>query len=159
MSASVQPIPEGVQSIVPYLIIDGASKAVEFYKEAFNAEVIGCFEVPDGSKVMHAEIQIGDSRVYLADAFPEWGCQGPQALGGTSVSLHLWTKDVDQAFERAVAAGCEVTMPLADQFWGDRMGKLRDPFGHEWNLSMHVEDVSSEEMQRRVVEMFSQENG
>lgn len=157
MAGKVKAIPEGMHTITPHLVIKGANQAIEFYKNAFGAEVKGgVFQGPDG-KVMHAEIKIGDSVVMLADEFPGMGdCSSPQTLGGTTTSLNIYTENVDQLFDRAVKAGATVTMPLANQFWGDRYGQVKDPFGHLWALGQHVEDVAPPEMERRAREMFAQ---
>ena len=142
------PIPSGRHTITPHLIIKGASEAIEFYKKAFGAEELFRMPGPDG-RIMHAELQIGDSRVMLSDEFPDMGVKGPQSLGGSPISLMLYLADVDAAFKRATDAGCEVRMPLANQFWGDRYGKVSDPFGHVWALGTHIEDVPAEEMPKR----------
>lgn len=141
----VKPIPEGYHSVTPYLIIKGASTAIDFYKRAFGATEL--FRMPDasGKGVMHAEIKIGDSPIMLADEQPEM-YRGPQSLGGTPVSLMLYVDDVDTVFPRAVAAGAKVVKPVQDQFYGDRSGTLTDPFGHLWTISTHKKDVSPEEM-------------
>jgi len=132
----------------------GAAYAIEFYKKAFGAEELGRMPMPDG-RLVHAEIRIGDSVVMLSDEFPEWGGKGgPLSLGGTAVGLHLYFEDVNSAWQRAIDAGAKVTMPLADAFWGDRYGKLVDPFGHEWSMAQHVEDVSLEEMTKRMQASF-----
>lgn len=146
---SVQPIPDGYHSVTPYLIIKDAAKALEFYAKAFGAEELMRFPGP-GGKVMHAEIKIGDSPLMMADEFPDMGHLGPSTRGGTTVSLMLYVRDVDAAFDRAVKAGATVVRPVKDQFYGDRSGTLNDPFGHQWTISTHVEDVSPEEMQRRL---------
>jgi len=149
----VKPIPDGYHTITPYLTIRGAAQAIEFYKKAFGAEELSRMTAPDG-RLGHAELRIGDSIFMLGDEFPEMGGKGPQTLGGTPVGLFLYVNDVDAAFARATAAGAKVTMPLADMFWGDRYGKLADPFGHEWSLGTHKEDVKPEEMARRAEEAF-----
>lgn len=146
---SVQPIPDGYHSVTPYLIIKDAAKALEFYAKAFGAEELMRFPGP-GGKVMHAEIKIGDSPLMMADEFPDMGHLGPSTRGGTTVSLMLYVRDVDAAFDRAVKAGATVVRPVKDQFYGDRSGTLNDPFGHQWTIATHVEDVSPEEMQRRL---------
>jgi PhnB protein len=156
MSTTPPPIPNGTQTVVPSLIVDGAAEAIEFYQKAFAAEVIERHDMPGGDKVMHAQIRIGDSMLYVSDEYPEWDCNGPKTIGATPVSLTIWSKDIDAAFARAVEAGCEVTMPLNLQFWGDKMGKLKDPYGHQWSMMMQVETVSDEEVQKRADEMFSQ---
>lgn len=149
---SVKPIPDGYHSVTPYLIIKGAAAALEFYKTALNAEERVRMPGPDG-KVMHAEIQIGDSIVMLADEFPEMGAVSPQTLGGTPVGFCIYVTDVDARFQQAVAAGAKIERPLQNQFYGDRSGTLLDPFGHKWTLATHVEDVTPEEMQRRMAAM------
>ncbi|HJW08476.1 MAG TPA: VOC family protein, partial [Holophagaceae bacterium] len=129
-------------------IVQGAGAALDFYAKAFGAKVLFRMDQPDG-RVGHAELQIGDSRLMLADEAPEMGAQAPVTLGGTPVSLLLYVPDVDARFGQAVAAGAKVTRPLEDKFYGDRMGSLEDPFGHQWHLASHVEDVDPEELQRR----------
>jgi PhnB protein len=148
MSSNVKPIPEGYRSVTPYLIVKGAAKAIEFYKQAFGAKEIFRMPQPDG-KVSHAEIQIGDSRIMLADEFPERNFRGPESLGGTPVMIHLYINDVDAVAKRAVAAGAKEIRPVQNQFYGDRSGMFADPFGHQWNISTHVEDVSAEEVGKR----------
>jgi PhnB protein len=143
-----QPIPPGMGGPIPSLSIDGAAEALDFYERAFGATVHGRMDGP-GGKVAHALAQIGDSHLMLADAFPQSSCRPPDELGGTSVSIFVYVEDVDAVMERAVAAGATVTMPVDDMFWGDRYGRLRDPFGHEWEIATHVEDVEPEEMERR----------
>jgi PhnB protein len=157
MPGKVQAVPEGMHTITPHLVIKGAEKAIEFYKKAFNAQLRGdVHHTPDG-KVMHAELRVGDSVFMLADEFPGMGdCSSPQTLGGTTSTLNIYTDHVDQLFDQAVKAGATVTMPLANQFWGDRYGHLKDPFGHSWALGQHVEDVAPEEMERRGREIFAQ---
>jgi PhnB protein len=150
----VQAIPKGFHGVTPHLTLRGASEAIEFYKKAFGARERSRMPGPDG-KVMHAEIQIGDSIVMLADEFPEMGAKSPQTLGGASGSLLIYTRDVDGLFQRAVAAGATVQMPVSDMFWGDRYGKVLDPFGHQWELATHKEDVPRKEMERRVAAMTS----
>ena len=149
------PIPSGYHTITPYLVVEGASEAIDFYRRAFGAEEIVrmAFPRPDGQvKVGHAELQIGDSRLYLADEFPEHGSRGPN--GSSPVTIHLYVTDADAAFGRAVDAGASVSMPLADLFWGDRYGKLVDPFGHHWSIAAHMEDLTPEQMQERMAAAF-----
>jgi uncharacterized glyoxalase superfamily protein PhnB len=146
--AKAKPIPDGYHTVTPYLAIRDAAKAIEFYKKAFGAEEIFRMPGPDG-KVMHAEIRIGDSPVMISEEFPEYGTKSPQALGGSPVNIFLYVENVDKVFEQAVKAGATVTMPVADQFWGDRYGKLDDPFGHSWSVATHVEDVAPDEMAKR----------
>jgi PhnB protein len=149
--ANVKPVPEGYHTITPYLAVNDGNAALDLYKAAFGATELFRYPGPDG-KIGHAELQIGDSRVMLADEFPDIGFRGPKSLGGSPVMLHLYVDDCDAWFDRAVKAGCKVTRPLADQFYGDRGGMVEDPFGHSWYLSTHKEDVSEEEMQRRAAE-------
>ena len=144
---AVKPIPEGYHTLTPYFTVRDAVLAIEFYKQAFGAEERGVMKGPDG-KVMHAELKIGDSIVMLADEFPEFGAVAPESGGSTSMGLHIYVKDVDDAFDRAVKAGAKVEMPVSDQFWGDRYGKLRDPFGHRWSIATHVKDMSADEMKQ-----------
>ncbi len=153
---TVKPIPEGYHTLTPYLTVRNAEKAIEFYKQAFGAKVRGgVAKGPDG-KVMHAEIQIGDSVVMLADEFPEFGAVSPESGGNSSVGLHIYVNNVDEAFARAVKAGAQTEMPVADQFWGDRYGKLKDPFGHKWSIATHVKDMSADEMKRSMDEAMAQ---
>ena len=145
------PIPAGFHAITPHLVIKGASEAIEFYKRAFGAEEISRMPMPgpDGQvKLGHAELKIGDSPLFLADEFPNYGSVGPN--GSSPVTIHLYVTDVDAAFARAVEAGAKVTMPPADMFWGDRYGKLVDPFGHHWSLAEHLEDLTPEQTMERM---------
>jgi PhnB protein len=153
--ANVKPIPEGNHTITPSLVVKNGKKAIEFYKIAFGAKELGTMLGPDGQKVMHAELQIGDSKIYLGDEAPEMGAVSPQTLGGSPVSLNIYTEDCDAMFRRALAAGATVKMPLEDMFWGDRYGKLADPFGHTWGIATHKEDVSPEEMDKRAKEWMA----
>jgi PhnB protein len=149
MSSKVQAIPKGFHSVTPYLAIKGAAQAIDFYKRAFGAQERFRMTAPDGKSVGHAEIVIGDSIVMLADEFP--GCNhSPQSLKGTAVSLVIYLEDADATFKRAVDAGAKVKYPLENKFWGDRAGSVTDPFGHEWTLMTHVEDVSPADMQERM---------
>jgi PhnB protein len=143
----VQPIPKGYHSATPYLIINGAAAAIEFYKKAFGATELMRF--PMGDKIGHAEIKIGDSPIMMADEYSEMGYKGPKALGGSPVSIMLYVEDVDSVFNRAVTAGATVKEAVQDKFYGDRSGTLQDPFGHVWHIATHKEDLSVEEMQRR----------
>jgi uncharacterized glyoxalase superfamily protein PhnB len=145
------PIPAGHHTLTPHLVIKGASEAIEFYKEAFGAEELGRmpFPAPDGRvKIGHAALQIGDSKLFLADEFPEQGGFGPN--GHSPVTIHLYVTDADATFARAVEAGATVSMPLANMFWGDRYGKLVDPFGHHWSIAEHLEDPTLEQMKERM---------
>lgn len=148
---AVSPIPPGCRTVTPHLVIRGAAKAIEFYKKAFGAEQVMLMPGPDG-KVMHAEIKIGDSLVFLADEFTSPQTGSPEKLGGTSVSFHIYVADCDALFNRAVSAGAKVMMPLMDMFWGDRFGSVLDPFGHMWSIATHKEDLSPEEMAKRGAE-------
>jgi PhnB protein len=147
---AVKAIPEGYHSITPYLIIKGASRAIEFYKKAFGATEVMRFPGPNGT-IAHAEIKVGDSHVMLADE--QGGYRGPEALGGSPVSLMFYVEDVDKAFDQAIRNGAKQTRAVADQFYGDRSGNLVDPFGHVWTIATHKEDVSMQEMQRRMSAM------
>jgi PhnB protein len=149
---AVKYMPKGYHAVTPYLIIKGAAGAIDFYKKVFGATEAFRMADPSG-KVGHAEIKIGDSMIMLADEHPEMGYVGPQTLGGSPVSIHLYVEDVDAVFKRAVAAGAKETLPLKDQFYGDRNGTFHDPFGHVWTVSTHKEDVSPEEMERRMAAM------
>ncbi len=152
-------IPRGYHTVTPHLTVRGAADAIEFYRRAFGARERGRMPLPDGKTIMHAELQIGDSIVFLADEFPDMGCRAPQTLGGATGTLHLYVRDVDRAFRRAVAAGAEVRMPVTDMFWGDRYAKVADPFGHEWGLATHKEDLSAREIARRAEAFFSRTGG
>jgi PhnB protein len=150
------PIPTGHHALTPHLIIKGASEAIEFYKRAFLAEEISRMPFPsaDGKvRLGHAALQFGDSMLFLSDEFPEQGGMGPGA--SSPVTIHLYVTDVDTAFARAVEAGAKVVMPLADMFWGDRYGRLVDPFGHQWSIAEHLEDLTPEQMKERLVAAMS----
>ena len=147
-----KPIPEGMRSVTPHLVCAGAAKAIEFYKSAFGATEQGRMPAPDG-RIMHAALRIGDSTVMLADEMPEWNSLGPKALKGSPVTIHLYVEDADAFVARAVNAGAKVTMPVEEQFWGDRYGKIEDPFGHHWSVGTHVRDVSPQEMQQAMQKM------
>ena len=154
MAGKVKPVPEGTHTITAHLSVREAAKAIEFYQQAFGAQLLFVHKMPDG-KVMHATLKIGDSRLMLADEFPG-GTPSPQTVGGSPVVLNIYVEDVDALWHCAVAAGAKVTMPLANQFWGDRYGQITDPFGHSWALLSHVEDVPREEMERRANAIFSE---
>jgi PhnB protein len=153
MTPKAKPIPEGYHTATPYLIITNAAKAIEFYKEVFGAKELDRLATPDG-KVGHAEIQIGDSRIMLADEFPEWDARSPKTIGGSPVVIMLYVEDVDAVVQRAVAAGARLFKPVTDQFYGDRSGTITDPFGHKWTIATHIEDVSPEEMKKRAAALF-----
>lgn len=150
--------PEGSHTVIPHLIARDASKAIEFYKKAFSAEEV-CRMAGPNDAIMHAEVRIGDSLIYLAEEAPQWGCVGPQSLNGSPVTIHMYVADVDAAYDRAVKAGATATMPPQDMFWGDRYGKLTDPFGHVWSLATHKEDVSPDECMKRMAEQFGGQCG
>jgi uncharacterized glyoxalase superfamily protein PhnB len=143
----VKPIPEGYHTLTPFLTVRDAIRAIEFYKHAFGAVERGVAKRPDG-KVMHAELKIGDSIIMLSDEWPEFGALSPLSSGGAGMGLHIYIDDVDAAFDRAVKAGAQIQMPVTDQFWGDRYGKLKDPFGHTWSIATHTKDLSMDEMKR-----------
>ena len=149
MSKQAKPIPEGYHTATPYLVVHEAAKAIDFYKRAFGAIVKVRMEGPPG-KIAHAELQIGDSMIMLGDEAPRMEAKSPQSLGGTTAGIFLYVKDVDAACQQAVDAGAKVTMPVTDMFWGDRYGKLMDPFGHSWSMATHKEDVAPEEMKTRM---------
>ena len=149
---SVKPIPEGYHTVTPYLIVDDAAKALDFYHQAFAAIELMRFDMP-GGKIGHAEIKIGNSHLMLADESPDMGFKSPQSLGGSSVSIVLYVEDVDTTFSTAIAAGAKEKMPVKDQFYGDRSGSLVDPFGHVWTIATHTEDVTNEEIGKRVAAM------
>jgi len=148
MAGQVKPIPDGYHTITPYLVVHDAAKAIEFYKRAFDAREVHRMEGP-GGKIGHAELRIGDSVLMLSDEMPGSDCRSPQSLHGTTANIFLYVKDVDSAFNKAVAAGAKGVQPPQDMFWGDRFGRLDDPFGHSWSLATHKEDVAPDEMKRR----------
>jgi PhnB protein len=151
-SRTKKPLPEGMHSITPHIVCAGAADAIEFYKRAFNAVEISRLAGEDG-KLMHGEIRIGDSVVMLVDESPEWGMVGPKSLKGSPVTIHLYVDDVDAVVEQAVQAGAKVTVPVEDMFWGDRYGKLEDPFGHQWSVATHLRQVPSEELKQAMARM------
>ena len=153
MASEVKPIPEGYHSITPYLIVKDGVRAIEFYERAFGARELFRMMRPDG-RVGHAELEIGDSRVMLADEHPEMGYVGPRTIGGTPVSLHLYVDDVDRRFRQAIDAGGVEKRPVEDQFYGDRSGTFEDPYGHLWHLATHKEDLSPEEISKRADALF-----
>ncbi|MEO6325863.1 MAG: VOC family protein [Thermoanaerobaculia bacterium] len=157
MKPDVKPVPDGYHTAIPYLIVRGAAEAIEFYKKAFGATEQ--FRMPDPSgRIMHAEIRIGDSVVMLSEENIGWGAKSPLTLNGTGASVFLYLPDVDTAFQQAVAAGGKAQMPPADMFWGDRFGKLVDPFGHEWSMATHIEDVPQEQMAERAASAFAEQS-
>ncbi|MFL5243730.1 MAG: VOC family protein [Gemmataceae bacterium] len=154
--AKVEPIPEGFHSLTPHIVVRGAVQAIEFYKKAFGAVEIRRAPMPDGKTLMHADLKIGDSHLMLVDEMPGMGSHAPREGGGTPVTLHLFVEDVDAVMKRAEAAGAKVTKPPMDMFWGDRYGALTDPFGHDWSVATHKEDVTPEEMKKRGDAMFAE---
>ena len=149
---SVKAIPDGMHTVTPHLICAGAADAIEFYKKAFGATELSRMAGPDG-KIMHASIRIGDSVIMLNEEMPDWGSLGPKSLKGSPVTIHLYVENADAAFDQAINAGAKVTMPLDDMFWGDRYGKVEDPFGHQWSIGTHTRDVSPDEMQKAMEQM------
>jgi PhnB protein len=154
MNAAVKAIPDGVHAVTPHLVCAGASDAIAFYKKAFNAEELSRFESPDGKSLMHAAIRIGNSMVMLTDENPAWKSFGPNALGGTPVTLQLYVPDCDAVFAQAVAAGGTARMPPADMFWGDRYGQVVDPYGHVWAIATHQRDLTPAQMMAEMKAMM-----
>jgi PhnB protein len=154
MKNQVKPIPEGFHTLTPHLVVKGADQAIEFYKKAFGAKEVGRMPGPDGKTIMHADLIIGDSHLMLVDEFPDMGCLGPQSVGGSPVSIHIYVEDVDTFFKQALAAGAQEKMPLTDMFWGDRYGMVADPFGHTWSIATHKEDLTVEEITKRSKSAF-----
>ena len=151
--ASVKPIPDGYPRVTPYLHVDGASKAIEFYRTVFGAKERMRLAAP-GGRIGHAELEIGNSMIMLADEHPEMNVRGPKSVGGTPVTVLVYVEDVDRAFERALKAGAKELRPVQNQFYGDRSGQFEDPFGHQWNVATHVEDVSPDEMAKRAAKLM-----
>ena len=149
-----KPIPDGYHSATPYLTVGGAAAAIEFYRQAFGANELVRMPSPDGSRIMHAEMRIGDSVVMLSDEMEGGSSRSPRGVGATTGHVHLYVADVDRAFDRAVQAGATVAMPVQDMFWGDRYGRVVDPFGHEWGLATHKEDLAPDEIGRRAATAF-----
>lgn len=152
----VKPIPTGYNTVIPHLIVKNAPKAIEFYKKAFGAEEVSRCPGPDG-RLMHAEIKIGGSQIFLADEFPEYECGlSPESLKNSHATVHLFVEDVDKAFQKAVDAGAQGVMPPSDMFWGDRYGRLVDPFGQPWSIATRKEDLTAEEVEKRSKEFFKE---
>jgi len=158
MAGNVKAIPDGFGTVTPHIVIKGAAQAIDFYKKAFGAEELFRMPGPDGQSIMHAEIKIGNGIVMICEEFPEM-CRSPKTLGGTPVTVHLYVEDADKAFDRAVKAGATASMPPSDMFWGDRYGKVTDPFGHEWSIATHKEDVTPEECGKRAAAFFGGDCG
>jgi PhnB protein len=154
MAKAARPIPEGFHTVTPQLVCRDAERALEFYKNAFGAEVLSVSK-DDRQKVMNAQVKIGDSMLMVVDEFPEWHCLSPLSLTGTPVTLHIYTLDVDAAFAKAVAAGAQVKMPLMDAFWGDRYGQLSDPFGHYWSIATRKQELTPEEVRAGAQKAFA----
>lgn len=149
--AKVKPIPDGYPQVTPYLCVDGAAGAIDFYADVFGATERMRMPGPDG-RIGHAELGLGSSIIMLSDEYPEMGARGPRAVGGTPVTISVYVEDVDRVFDKAVAAGATALRPVQDQFYGDRSGQFEDPFGHRWSIATHIEDVSGEEMAKRAAE-------
>lgn len=154
MAHSVQPIPKGYHSLTPFLVVNDATRAIDFYERAFGAKEKSRFDGPD-KKVVHAELKIGDSLIMLSDELPDGGTRSPRTLHGSSAGMFLYVDNVDNVFRQAVSAGAKADAEPSDMFWGDRLGRLTDPFGHHWSLATHKEDVSREEMAKRSKEFLS----
>jgi len=152
----VSAIPKGYHSITPVLVVKGAEQAIEFYKKAFGAKELNRAYMPGGNVILHAEVQIGDSRIMLNDEFPEMDCKSPQSVGGASTALYVYVKDVDKIFTQATDAGARVTMPLMNAFWGDRTGQLVDPYGHVWSFATRKRNLSQKEMQKAQQEWLAE---
>jgi PhnB protein len=148
MPSKAKPIPEGYHSVTPYLTVHDAARAIDFYKRAFGAKEVMRMDGPQG-KIVHAELNIGDSKLMLADEMPNGNSRSPQSVGSTTAGVFLYVEDVDSVYKQAVSAGAKAEMPPADMFWGDRFGKLMDPFGHSWSVATHIEDVAPAEMAKR----------
>jgi PhnB protein len=153
-----QPIPEGYHTVTPYLAVEDAAKAIEYYKRAFGAKERVRMDAP-GGKIGHAELEIGDSLVMLSDPFPQSSTKPPKDLGGTTGSVFMYVEDVDSVVQDAIDAGATVTMPVEDMFWGDRFGTVTDPFGHQWSIATHIEDVPPEEMEERAKAAMAEMGG
>jgi PhnB protein len=153
--SQVKKIPDGYHSITPYLIVKNGSEAIEYYKKIFGAKEHGRMMTPDGKRIAHAEIEIGNSKLMLADEFPEMNSLSPKTIGGSPVGLFLYVDDVDKVFSQAVAEGAKVLMRVEDQFWGDRYGSIEDPFGHRWSISTHIKDLTEEELKKAAAEAFA----
>jgi PhnB protein len=152
--ADVKPIPDNYPQVTPYLSVDGAAAAIEFYEKVFGATERGRMPGPEGT-IGHAELQLGDSLIMLSDPFPGMGIRGPKEIGGTPVTISVYVEDVDAVFEKAIAEGATEQRPVENQFYGDRTGQFEDPFGHRWSVATHVEDVPSDEMEKRAAEFMS----
>lgn len=157
--SQVKPIPDGFHSITPHIVCRGAAEAIDWYKKALGAVEISRAPTPDGKALIHSLIRVGNSFMMVVDEFPQWQCVGPQTLGNSPVTLHLYVTDVDAVVDRAVAAGAKASMPVMDMFWGDRYGKFEDPFGHHWSVATKIREVSPAEMAEATKQMFSKPMG
>ena len=153
--SAVKPVPDGFNTVSAYMVVRNAAEALEFYNKAFGAETVSRMPGPDGKSTMHAEMRIGDSMVMLTEENLQWGTKSPLTLGGCGVTLHIYVADADALFKRALAAGCKERFPIMDAFWGDRYGKLTDPYGHEWGIATHKEDLTHEQCAKRAAEYFA----
>ncbi len=151
---AVKPIPDGFRTLTPHIVVKGAAKAMDFYKKAFGAEEISRHAMPDGT-ILHALMRIGDSMLMLNDEFPQMGAKGPSTIGGTPVTLNLYVQDADKVWQQALAAGAKATMPIADQFWGDRYGIVTDPFGHAWSIATHKQDLTPDQLNAAAAKAMS----
>ena len=154
MAHSAGKVPAGCHTLTPHIVVRGAAEAIEFYKKAFRAREIRRMPGPDGQSIMFAEVQIGDSRLFLNDEAPQMGAISPATLKGTPVTIHMYTEDPDGVFQQATKAGAQVVMPLADMFWGDRYGVLADPYGHQWAIASHLRDVPPDELAQAAAAAF-----
>ena len=152
--SQVKKIPDGYNSITPYLVVNNGSEATEYYNKIFGAKEHGWMMTPDGKRIAHAEIEIGNSKLMLAEEFPEMNSLSPKTIGGSPVGLFLYVDDVDRIVNQAVAEGAKVLMEVEDQFWGDRYGSIEDPFGHRWSISTHIKDLSEEKLKKAAEEAF-----
>lgn len=155
MTTNIKSIPEGFHSVTPSLTLKNSREAIEFYTKALSAKVLGVFPAPDGKSTMHAVIQIGDSILMMGDEQPNQACQSAESLGASPISLYVYVPNADQAFKQAVAAGASVTMPVADMFWGDRVGQIKDPFGYSWMIATHLRDLTPKEIQEGAQAFFA----
>ena len=156
---AVKPVPTGFNTVSTYIIVKNTVEALAFYQKAFGAEPGLRMAGPDGKSTMHAEMRIGNSTVMLSDENPQWNMKAPTTLGGSPASLHLYVDDADKLYNRAIQAGCQPTMPVMDAFWGDRYGKVTDPFGHQWGIATHKEDLTPAECEKRAAKFFSEMGG
>jgi PhnB protein len=154
MAAKVKPVPQGYRTVTPYLTVNDAARAIDFYKRAFNAQEVMRMGTPNG-KIAHAEIKIGDSLIMLGDEMPQGTVKAPQSVGGTTAGIFLYVENVDESFNQAVSAGAQPEAKPSDMFWGDRFGTVRDPFGHHWSMATHIEDVAPADMKQRMQEAMA----